>query len=210
MRLLYGGSTIIAKVKFPADWTVLQVLAAAGLSTTMYELHLDPFDNSPLPPHSPVVKHYPKATPGMILRGFVLEYYPPLPTKSSPSTPPPSPSYTYVLECEEGMIYVGKTTNPEFRVEDHFTEGGAAWTSMYRPFAVLECRPSRDKFDEMNTTLQYMAKRGVQQVRGGPWTTIKMSASQEQTIKQMIASVDDLCYYCLVSDHILADCPFFE
>ena len=206
MRLLYGGSRVIATVEFPAEWNVLQVLAAAGLSTEMYELHLDPFDNSPLPPHSPVIKHYPKATPGITLRGFVLEYYPPLPTKSSPSVPPPS--YTYVLECAGGMIYVGKTTNPEFRVEDHFTEGGAAWTAAHRPFAVLECRPCRDNFDEMNTTLQYMFKRGVQQVRGGPWTTIKLSDSQEQTIEQIIASVYDLCYNCRASDHILADCPF--
>lgn len=45
--------------------------------------------------------------------------------------------YIYVLLLENNKYYVGKTTNPEFRIEDHFCSYGSGWTSKYKPVAIV-------------------------------------------------------------------------
>jgi len=36
--------------------------------------------------------------------------------------------YIYVLKLKYNKYYVGKSTNPSTRLEDHFSEFGSAWT----------------------------------------------------------------------------------
>ncbi len=36
--------------------------------------------------------------------------------------------YIYILKLENNKYYVGKTTNPEFRVNSHFKNEGSSWT----------------------------------------------------------------------------------
>jgi len=46
--------------------------------------------------------------------------------------------YTYILECSDGTLYVGKTTNIEKRLRQHNGEikGGAKYTSGRRPVKI--------------------------------------------------------------------------
>ena len=37
----------------------------------------------------------------------------------------------YVLKLQGNKYYVGKTINPTYRLDDHFSEGGSAWTKKY-------------------------------------------------------------------------------
>jgi len=36
--------------------------------------------------------------------------------------------FIYILELENKKYYVGKTTNPDFRLEKHFNNSGSQWT----------------------------------------------------------------------------------
>ena len=42
--------------------------------------------------------------------------------------------YIYVLALEKNKYYIGKTSNPQFRLESHFSATGSEWTKLYKPF----------------------------------------------------------------------------
>ena len=48
--------------------------------------------------------------------------------------------YIYILKLKQGKYYVGKTSNPNFRIESHFNSKGAEWTKMYKPEKLLDYR----------------------------------------------------------------------
>jgi len=45
--------------------------------------------------------------------------------------------FIYILELENKKYYVGKTTNPDFRLQQHFNSSGSQWTKKYKPKKVL-------------------------------------------------------------------------
>ena len=55
--------------------------------------------------------------------------------------------YTYVIECEDGSLYVGQTSNLINRWEQHITGQGAAWTKRHKPVRIIhhEIFPSREE-----------------------------------------------------------------
>ena len=54
--------------------------------------------------------------------------------------------YVYILKLENGKYYVGKTNNPEYRLNNHFNENGSAWTKKYKPIKILKLIPNCDNF----------------------------------------------------------------
>jgi predicted GIY-YIG superfamily endonuclease len=115
--------------------------------------------------------------------------------------------YVYVLLLQKQKYYVGKTTDPQFRLETHFDVGGAAFTKKYRPVRLHALIPDCSDHDEQRITQEYMAKHGVQDVRGGPWTQILLSDAQEECIQQILDSESDACYTCGEQGHFVKDCP---
>ena len=45
--------------------------------------------------------------------------------------------FVYVLECEDGSIYKGVTSNLNKRINDHLAGTGAEWTKTHRPIALI-------------------------------------------------------------------------
>ena len=37
----------------------------------------------------------------------------------------------YAIELEKGKYYIGKTSNPQFRLQSHFDSNGSYWTKKY-------------------------------------------------------------------------------
>ena len=81
----------------------------------------------------------------------------------------------YVLELEDGKYYVGKTTQPNFRIESHFKANGSAWTRRYKPVRVHQIIPNCDDYDEDKYTLMYMDQYGVDHVRGGSYVQVNLT-----------------------------------
>jgi predicted GIY-YIG superfamily endonuclease len=111
----------------------------------------------------------------------------------------------YILECSNKTFYVGKTNNPEFRLEQHFTNNGSAWTKKYPPIRVLEIIPNCDDYDEDKFTLKYMKKYGVDNVRGGSFCQIELDEENINTINRMINGSTDKCYKC-GGNHFVNNC----
>jgi hypothetical protein len=113
----------------------------------------------------------------------------------------------FILELKENKYYVGKTDNPNFRIEQHFTADGSLWTKTYKPIKVLETFNNCDNFDENKYTLVYMDKFGVNNVRDGSFCQIKLSKEETNIIQKMINGSSDKYYICAKKGHFVKDCP---
>ena len=113
--------------------------------------------------------------------------------------------YIYVLKLKSNKYYVGKTDNPDFRLNDHFDANGSEWTRKYKPITIHELRPNCDSKDETIITQEYMEKYGIDNVRGGPWCRINID-DQKQFIQNMINSESDKCYKCGKPGHFANKC----
>ena len=114
--------------------------------------------------------------------------------------------FIYILQLEQEKYYVGKTTNPSFRIDKHFTSNGSAWTKKYKPISILEIIQNCDDYDEDKYTIKYMEKYGINNVRGGSFCEIKLRDDNIITLNQMIKSITDKCYICGKDDHFANDC----
>ena len=112
----------------------------------------------------------------------------------------------YVLKLQGNKYYVGKTTNPTYRLDDHFSEGGSAWTKKYKPISIHELKPDRPDSDEQIVTQEYMQKYGIDNVRGGPWCKINLSEADKQAITHIIQGNSDACYNCGSTGHFASQC----
>lgn len=118
--------------------------------------------------------------------------------------------YIYVLRLQDYKYYVGKTFNPNFRLETHFTNGGSSWTKKYKPIEIIELNPNCDEFDEDKLTLKYMKIYGIDHVRGGSFCSITLSDENYKTIKQMISGSSDHCYTCDEKGHFANECKKYD
>jgi predicted GIY-YIG superfamily endonuclease len=77
----------------------------------------------------------------------------------------------YVLELEDGKIYVGITLNFNIRLAQHISGSGAKWTRLYKPKKVLEIiHEGITAKTENEVTLRYKELYGSENVRGGYYT----------------------------------------
>lgn len=113
----------------------------------------------------------------------------------------------YVLKCQEGKYYVGKSTNINKRLKQHFKQKkGACWTRLYRPLQIYEIRRNCDEFDEEKITLQYMKKFGINNVRGGSYTRLQLTKYELNHLVRLIRSSEDRCFVCGSREHFAKHC----
>ena len=114
--------------------------------------------------------------------------------------------FIYILQLENKKYYIGKTSNPDFRLGQHFNSSGSQWTKKYKPYKVIEIIPNCDNFDEDKHTLKFMEKYGINNVRGGTFCELKLNKDNIETIKKMINGSTDKCYICGENGHFAKDC----
>lgn len=113
----------------------------------------------------------------------------------------------YMIECEGGYYYGGKTEKNKYeRFYEHHIGNGSEFTKLHKPLKFVEVIENTDAFDEDKITLKYMDKFGIDKVRGGTYSKITLSNADVEIITKQLRSVNDKCLKCGSSDHFIKDC----
>ena len=114
--------------------------------------------------------------------------------------------FIYVLQLEQEKYYIGKTENPNFRIEQHFSSGGAAWTKKYNPISVIEIIPDCDDYDEDKYTRRYMDNYGIDNVRGGSFCEVVLDETTIKLLEKMSKTTQNKCFTCGIIGHFSKEC----
>ena len=114
--------------------------------------------------------------------------------------------FIYLIECENGKYYVGKTTDCEHRFKQHCNNKGSIWTRLHKPLRIIDVFETEDGFDEDKYTKKFMNKYGIDNVRGGSYTNIVLSKSIKSLLRKELMTANDLCYCCGSSSHFAKEC----
>lgn len=114
--------------------------------------------------------------------------------------------YIYILKCDNNKYYVGKTNYIDDRMNKHFKFGGSVWTKIYAPKKVIRIIENCDNFDEDKYTIMTMAKYGIDNVRGGSFSSLVLAKEEKLMAIKMIRSSKDCCFNCGNNGHFITKC----
>ena len=107
------------------------------------------------------------------------------------------PVNIYILKLQDECWYVGKTASDvEKRVHAHMNGTGSAWTKLHKPIGIHVTFCNVSAFDEDKYTKEYMAKYGMDKVRGGTYVLPTLQKSQKDLIQKEIWGAQDRCFTC--------------
>jgi predicted GIY-YIG superfamily endonuclease len=112
----------------------------------------------------------------------------------------------YILKLQGGNYYVGKTENFSNRYEQHLKGTASAWTKQHKPIGVEKIIEGASDFDEDRYTKEYMAKYGIDRVRGGSYVTKDLDEVQKHSLQKEIWGAKNCCTNCGRNSHFVKDC----
>lgn len=112
----------------------------------------------------------------------------------------------YIIRLKGGRYYVGKSDNVSKRYEQHLNGKGSSWTKDYPPITLEKIIENASPFEEDKITKEYMAKYGIDKVRGGSYVQKELSDFQIETLKLEIWAANNLCTQCGRSNHFAKNC----
>jgi predicted GIY-YIG superfamily endonuclease len=114
--------------------------------------------------------------------------------------------HIYILKLKEGKYYIGKTKNIEKRWNEHLIGEGSGWTKKYKPVLLMKIIVSTSYFDEDKYVKEYMAKYGINNVRGGTYSNIDLDDNSISVLEKEIRHSKNLCTRCGRDTHFIKDC----
>ena len=115
--------------------------------------------------------------------------------------------YIYCLKLKQNKYYLGKSKKPYKRINQHFKGKGSAWTKKYSPIEIAWIESDCDDHDEEKFTIMMMEEYGIDNVRGGCFSKIKLAPEEVKVIELMIKGSGDKCFNCGSDQHFLKQCP---
>lgn len=122
----------------------------------------------------------------------------------------PKRSGVYVLQYQDGNIYVGKSNDIDARIRQHASRSvqcTSGWQGS--PREIQPITPSLDDYEswERNETLERMSQHGVEKVRGWMYTSLHLSEETIESIDAQLCEKYDLCRLCGMKGHFASACP---
>ena len=114
--------------------------------------------------------------------------------------------YIYILKLKNNKYYIGKTYNIDNRYEQHLNGTGSSWTKKYKPVSIIKQIKSTSQFDEDKYVKEYMAKYGIENVRGGTYTSIELDDISLFQLQKELWHSKNLCTRCGRNSHFVKDC----
>jgi len=113
----------------------------------------------------------------------------------------------YVLKLQGNKYYVGKSNDVIGRYQQHMNGQGSAWTKKHKPMSLLECKSDMSPFEEDKVVKEYMAKYGIENVRGGAYSQVILDQVQTEALTRELRGGTDACNQCGQKGHFIKFCP---
>ena len=114
----------------------------------------------------------------------------------------------YILECTDNKYYIGKTKLDINTIYNkHVNDKSCVFTTKYPPIKIIKTYKSNNLLEEDNTTKKFMMLHGIDNVRGGSYTKIKLEDWQIKSLEREFKSALDCCYKCNGKNHWEKNCP---
>lgn len=113
----------------------------------------------------------------------------------------------YALRLENRKWYIGKSDQPIVRIQQHRDNPHVQWIRQH-PVIDIDMVIEGDDFDEDKYTLKYMARYGVENVRGGTFSQPQLTHENMVLLHRQIASIEDRCFICRNIGHFTSECPY--
>ena len=111
--------------------------------------------------------------------------------------------YVYVWELQKGKYYVGYSSNLFRRFNEHISNQGANWTKKYKPISIIEIVRGNQTIEKLKT-LEYMKKKGFENVRGSHWCSIDYKKIPKEVLlyikERKIMYIKPITKICLIID----------
>ncbi len=114
--------------------------------------------------------------------------------------------YIYILTLKNNKYYVGKTNDIDNRLSQHFNGYGSEWTKKHSPIDVFDVIENCDDFDEDKYTKMLMHDFGIDNVRGGSYSSINLSREIYSVLEKEINMTTNKCLKCGKNGHFAKDC----
>lgn len=118
--------------------------------------------------------------------------------------------YIYVLKLENGKWYVGKTNNLNNRINAHKNGNGSEYTKIFKVISLHHYHIKNNIFDEDNTVKEYMIKYGIDSVRGGTYSSVKLNDNIKILLQNEINHANNFCFNCGSNQHYIKDCTLIQ
>lgn len=97
----------------------------------------------------------------------------------------------YILKLEQNKYFINSSIRKTMKgvqsdIDKHFKGKGVCWIKKYKPLEMIKIMPNKNRMDETKETIKYMEIYGLDNVRGGEYKKVNLSAKEKKTINEKI------------------------